>query len=68
MVRIMTDVHLKVYHPEASHFENTVDSEPIQLDANAPCNWLKWKKNAQILMMAFHSMISTFMAAGIAPA
>ena len=64
----MTDIHLKVYHPEASHFENTVDSEPIQLVPNAPCNSLKWKKSARILMVASHSMIFTFMAAGIVPA
>lgn len=33
-----------------------------------PRNWPKWKKNAQILMVAFHSMVSTFVAAGITPA
>ncbi|KAJ5933639.1 hypothetical protein N7454_005968 [Penicillium verhagenii] len=33
-----------------------------------PCNWPQWKKNAQILMVAFHSMMCTFMAAGIIPA
>ncbi|GLA62965.1 hypothetical protein AtubIFM54640_004102 [Aspergillus tubingensis] len=30
-----------------------------------PQNWPVWKKNAQILMVAFHSMAATFMAAGI---
>lgn len=33
-----------------------------------PRNWPRWKKNAQILMVAFHSMMGTFMAAGIVPA
>ncbi|KAJ5779912.1 hypothetical protein N7457_005072 [Penicillium paradoxum] len=33
-----------------------------------PRNWPHWKKNAQILMVAFHSMMGTFMAAGIIPA
>ncbi|GLB02171.1 hypothetical protein AtubIFM57258_003513 [Aspergillus tubingensis] len=33
-----------------------------------PQNWPVWKKNAQILMVAFHSMAATFMAAGIIPA
>ncbi|PYH42287.1 MFS general substrate transporter [Aspergillus saccharolyticus JOP 1030-1] len=41
------------------------------LDAESPANpqtWPVWKKNAQILMVAFHSMVATFMAAGIIPA
>ncbi|KAF4772351.1 hypothetical protein HAV15_004853 [Penicillium sp. str.  len=33
-----------------------------------PHNWPRWKKNAQILMVAFHSMMGTSMAAGIIPA
>ncbi|OQD82237.1 hypothetical protein PENANT_c022G03683 [Penicillium antarcticum] len=33
-----------------------------------PRNWSSSKKNAQILMVAFHSMMGTFMAAGIIPA
>ncbi|PYI23136.1 MFS general substrate transporter [Aspergillus japonicus CBS 114.51] len=33
-----------------------------------PQKWPEWKKNAQILMVAFHSMVATFMAAGIIPA
>ncbi|KAF9892277.1 hypothetical protein FE257_002054 [Aspergillus nanangensis] len=37
-------------------------------DQNNPRNWPVWKKNAQILMVAFHSMAATFMAAGIIPA
>lgn len=34
---------------------------------NAPINWPAWKRNAQILMVAVHSMDSVFMAAGIVP-
>lgn len=64
----MADIDLKAYNPEASHFETAINSEPVQQDPNAPCNWPKWKKNTQIMMVAFHSMISTFMAAGIVPA
>lgn len=33
-----------------------------------PANWSLWKKDAQIVMIAFHSMMGTFMAAGIVPA
>lgn len=33
-----------------------------------PSNWPHWKKNAQIWMVSFHSMMGTFMAAGIVPA
>ncbi|KAI9039540.1 MFS general substrate transporter [Aspergillus affinis] len=35
---------------------------------NNPRNWAQWKKNAHILMVPFHSMIATLMAAGIIPA
>ncbi|RHZ54239.1 uncharacterized protein CDV56_105690 [Aspergillus thermomutatus] len=37
-------------------------------NSDDPHNWPKWKKNAQILMVAFHSMVATFMGAGIIPA
>jgi hypothetical protein len=30
--------------------------------------WPEWKKNMMILMVSFHSMSSTFMAAGLVPA
>ncbi|KAB8204103.1 MFS general substrate transporter [Aspergillus parasiticus] len=36
-------------------------------DCDHPRNWPKWKKNAQILMVSFHSMGASFMAAGIIP-
>jgi hypothetical protein len=32
-----------------------------------PLNWPGWKKNTQLLMVAFHAMMTTFMAAGIIP-
>ncbi|KAJ5704299.1 hypothetical protein N7493_011437 [Penicillium malachiteum] len=44
------------------------DSIASSHDPRDPRNWSLKKKNAQILMVAFHSMISTFMAAGIIPA
>lgn len=37
-------------------------------DPAIPSQWPKWKKNAQILLIAFHSFSATFMAAGIIPA
>lgn len=40
----------------------------IWCDPKDPQNWPEWKKNAQILMVSFHSLSSTFMAAGIVPA
>ncbi|KAF9891815.1 hypothetical protein FE257_003299 [Aspergillus nanangensis] len=33
-----------------------------------PQSWPKWKREAQIWLISIHSMISTFMAAGIIPA
>jgi hypothetical protein len=52
----------------------TPPQELVDLDSYAredpanPRNWPAWKKNAQILMVAFHSMSATFVAAGIIPA
>lgn len=37
-------------------------------DPKDPDNWPVWKKNTQILMVSAHSMVATFMAAGIVPA
>lgn len=54
--------------------EGVSPAVPIQLaenmsgDSGDPRNWPVWKKNVQILMVAFHSMVATFMAAGIIPA
>lgn len=59
----MGDDNLK--HPEDSLHLEHIESRP---DPEAPSNWPRWKKNAQIAMVAFHSMMSTFMAAGIVPA
>ncbi|OJJ08772.1 hypothetical protein ASPVEDRAFT_89981 [Aspergillus versicolor CBS 583.65] len=56
------------------HTENVVRSPQnsegaTEMDDPAnPRNWPSWKKNAQILMVAFHSMSATFIAAGIIPA
>ncbi|KAL3460048.1 major facilitator superfamily domain-containing protein [Aspergillus heterothallicus] len=59
------------------HMEDVVPTppqEPADYDAWAmedpanPRSWPAWKKNAQILMVAFHSMSATFVAAGIIPA
>ncbi|EYE98774.1 MFS multidrug transporter [Aspergillus ruber CBS 135680] len=61
----------KASDPESSlHLEDVTKNSPSEQPAppDAPCNWPKWKKNMQIAMVAFHSMMSTFMAAGIVPA
>lgn len=52
------------------HVEDTSLSDTSGADTppNAPINWPAWKRNAQILMVAVHSMDSVFMAAGIIPA
>ncbi|PKY03407.1 putative MFS transporter [Aspergillus campestris IBT 28561] len=58
----------------SSHLEKAIAPGEQQLrssellDPRNPRNWPKWKKNTQILMVAFHSMVATFMAAGIIPA
>ena len=62
----MGDDSLKHQDPEDSLHLEHIESRPA--DPEAPCNWPRWKKNAQIAMVAFHSMMSTFMAAGIVPA
>ena len=53
-----------------THLE--VKTEPV-LDEGAdstrnPRNWPPWKKNIQIVMVAFHSMMGTFTAVRIFPA
>jgi hypothetical protein len=71
--------NMKTSHSESSiHLENIVPKPPNQgisgdeiLPTDSPQdprNWSPEKKNAQILMVAFHSMMGTFMAAGIIPA
>lgn len=73
----MTMNGLKTGGSETSlHLENATPNQPspstirgnIDLTWRNPRNWPLWKKNAQILMVAFHSMMGTFMAAGIIPA
>ncbi|KAJ5382103.1 hypothetical protein N7517_000014 [Penicillium concentricum] len=59
------------------HLENVISTSPdCKVSDNGwenkspqnPRNWPRWKKNAQILLVAFHSMMGTFMEAGIIPA
>ncbi|GKZ24111.1 hypothetical protein AbraCBS73388_010729 [Aspergillus brasiliensis] len=61
------EVHLENVSPtppdQQSNRNLWTDSSPTN-----PQNWPAWKKNAHILMVAFHSMAATFMAAGIIPA
>lgn len=61
----------------SEHLENIGVASPVTISDDGICenespqnprNWPHWKKNAQILMVAFHSMMGTFMAAGIVPA
>ncbi|KAF4764869.1 hypothetical protein HAV15_003043 [Penicillium sp. str.  len=49
---------------------NTIHQEltSIEGDSDDPQSWPKWKRELQIWMIAVHSMVSTFMAAGIIPA
>lgn len=78
MTGSVSDHNPKATDSEASiHLEDVPPSPPVFLseDGNQagrslqdPKNWPQWKKNAQILMVAFHSCVSTFMAAGIIPA
>lgn len=61
------------------HLESIESGPPVQLEGAVPSSsiepnsrqavdWPQWKKNATILMVSFHSMISVFMAAGVVPA
>lgn len=46
----------------------TLELDPLPSSSpNDPLNWPVWKKNTQLLMVAFHAMMATFMAAGIIP-
>lgn len=71
--------NMKTTHPDTSHHledvaptgppkEEAEDKTPSTDSTQDPRNWPQWKKDAQILMVAFHSMMGTFMAAGIVPA
>ncbi|KAJ5676461.1 uncharacterized protein N7477_002094 [Penicillium maclennaniae] len=63
---------MKASSAEISHLDNLDSSLPIELHPDnaisRSSNLVTGKKNAQILMVAFHSMMCTFMAAGIIPA
>ncbi|KAF9884625.1 hypothetical protein FE257_001447 [Aspergillus nanangensis] len=63
-----TSAHLENVSPTPPHPPSESLDSWVSEDPNHPRNWPKWKKNAQILMVAFHSMSATFMAAGIIPA
>jgi hypothetical protein len=46
----------------------TLELDPLPSGSSKdPLNWPRWKKNTQLLMVAFHAMMNTFMAAGIIP-
>jgi sulfur relay (sulfurtransferase) complex TusBCD TusD component (DsrE family) len=78
MTGTVSDHNLKATDSDALvHLEDVPSSPPVFLSEDGhqsgrslqdPENWPQWKKNAQILMVAFHSCVSTFMAAGIIPA
>ncbi|KAF9737648.1 hypothetical protein PMIN02_001271 [Paraphaeosphaeria minitans] len=44
-----------------------LDPIPSMTDAD-PYNWPRWKKIVNLLLVAFHALMSTFMASGIIPA
>ncbi|KAI9730291.1 MAG: hypothetical protein M1818_008194 [Claussenomyces sp. TS43310] len=47
----------------------TVDLEPLPtMDPADPLNWPSWKKHVNLILVSFHAMMTTFMAAGIIPA
>lgn len=47
----------------------TVDLNPLpSMDPADPLNWASWKKNVNLLLISFHAMMTTFIAAGIIPA
>ncbi|KAJ5666577.1 hypothetical protein N7462_010986, partial [Penicillium macrosclerotiorum] len=78
-IGVILSYNMKIDSSETSvHLENLASSSPAQESQQNdgvltespqdPRNWSPWKKNVQILMVAFHSMMGTFMAAGIIPA
>ncbi|KAF9885477.1 hypothetical protein FE257_012913 [Aspergillus nanangensis] len=58
------DEALKSPSVEMGHVGDLTPAAPSE----GPISWPKWKKNLQIWMVAFHSLMTTFMAAGIIPA
>lgn len=68
-----SSTNMKSSNSEMSvHLESVPPSPPQEtresVNPDDPQNWPKWRKNTQILMVAAHSMVATFMAAGIIPA
>lgn len=63
-----TSLHLEDVAPTGQSKEKVEDNMPPTDSSQDPRNWPQWKKDVQILMVAFHSMTGTFMAAGIVPA
>lgn len=61
-------LHLENVLPKTTMNESSGDEDWPSRSPQDPRNWPGWKKNAHILMVAFHSMMGTFMAAGIIPA
>ncbi|KAK0638252.1 putative transporter [Lasiodiplodia hormozganensis] len=62
--------HLTQEHREyllKRHGTLTLDPLP-SADPADPYNWPSWKKNANLVLVAFHAMMTTFIAAGIIPA
>lgn len=52
---------------DSTHLEDVSITTSDTQAPEAPINWPVWKRNAQILMVAIHSMVCVFMAAGIIP-
>lgn len=63
-----SSIHLENVLPTTASRDAPDDGRRVTDSPRDPRNWSRWKKNAQILMAAFHSMMGTFMAAGIIPA
>lgn len=62
--KLQNSIHTENVVPSPQNSEGATEMD----DPANPRNWPSWKKNAQILMVAFHSMSATFIAAGIIPA
>ncbi|KAJ5332012.1 hypothetical protein N7476_001795 [Penicillium atrosanguineum] len=63
-----SSVHLENLTPSLPNEAIVKDEGTRKSSSQDPRNWSQGKKNAQIMMVAFHSMMGTFMAAGIIPA
>ncbi|KAI9815933.1 MAG: hypothetical protein M1827_001925 [Pycnora praestabilis] len=47
----------------------TLNLDPMpSADPADPYNWPAWKKNTNLVLVAFHAMMTTFIAAGVIPA